>query len=87
MSRSLIGHGSGHSIAPRPWARARVSQSTMPALRRSASPHETRPCALKSPPANTGRHSASGSSDPIRSAASHEYGDIAPKKKSARISG
>jgi len=39
--------------------------------------------ARNSPPANTGRHTASGISAPIRSAANHEYGDIAPKKNSA----
>jgi hypothetical protein len=38
-----------------------------------------RPFALNTAAANTGIQSAAGSSAPIRSAANHEYGDIAPK--------
>ena len=38
--------------------------------------------ALKTAPASTPCQRASGSSSSIRSAANHEYGDIAPKKKS-----
>ena len=78
-ARSTVGHGSGHTIRPSPCAAARASQSASFASRSSVSPHDVRPAALNSPPAKTGRHVASGISSPIRSAANHEYGDIAPK--------
>jgi hypothetical protein len=42
-------------------------------------PHDVRPAALKMNAAVTGRQRALGSSSSMRSAASHEYGDIAAK--------
>ena len=79
MSRSLVGHGSGQTIGPSPCSQARASQSAIPSARRSVSPQDVRPCSLKTTPASTPRQRACGSSRSIRSAANHEYGDMAPK--------
>ena len=76
---SFVGHGSGHTISPSPWRLARSSQSASFHARSSVRPHDVRPAPLNRPPANTGHQVASGSSASIRSAANHEYGDIAPK--------
>jgi hypothetical protein len=78
-ARSTVGHGSGQRIGPSPWAAARASQSASLTSRSAVSPHDVLPTALNSPPAKTGRQVASGTTPPIRSAANHEYGDIAPK--------
>lgn len=78
---SLVGHGVGHRIGPRSCVAARDSQSTSPAPRRSWSPHELRPLALKSAPAKTGRHCASGINWRMRSAANQEYGDHRAEEK------
>jgi hypothetical protein len=51
----------------------------MPAALASVSPEDVRPLALNTVPARTPCQRACGSSAPIRSAANHEYGDIAPK--------
>src|SRR5205807_2222849 len=80
MCRSLVGHRSGQWMAPSPRAEARASQSASPRARSSVKPHELLPLALKSPPRNSACQRASGKSSLIRSAASHEYGDMAPKK-------
>ena len=82
MYRSLVGHRSGQWIVPSPREEARASQSAIPRERSSVRPHELLPLALKSPPRNSARQRAAGKSSSIRSAASHEYGDMAPKKNS-----
>lgn len=84
-SRSVVGQASGQRIGPSPYSAARASQSAIPAPRRSVNPQEPCPRALKSAPAATGRQDASGSNASIRSAASQEYGDMAPKKSELLI--